>query len=251
MTRSRFLVTRPAGQAAALISALEDHGIDGVAVPTVAIRPADPASLAEAFREAAWDWLIVTSANGVGPVAAALRDAPLPSTTRVAAVGAPTADALRAAGLRVDHVPEAFRTVAIADGLGALHGRRVLLARADAATHDLRIALLARGATVREVVAYRTVEGPPESRQALRGAIEAGIDGITFTSGSTVRGLVTLLDDPTELATARARVVACIGPVTGAEAVRHGFEPRVIARPHTATALAAAIAAHLRLEIPA
>jgi uroporphyrinogen-III synthase len=251
VTRPCFLVTRPAGQAAALVSALADHGIEGVAVPTVAIRPADPVTLAAALRDTAWDWVVVTSANGVEPVAAAVRDAPLPGATRLAAVGAPTADALRAAGLRVDHVPEAFRTVAIADGLGALDGRRVLLARADAATPDLRDALLARGATVREVIAYRTVEGPPDSREPLRAAIAAGIDGITFTSGSTVRGLVALLDDPAALATARATVAACIGPVTAAEAARHGFEPWVVAQPHTASALAASIAAHLRLEIPA
>lgn len=250
MTRPRVLVTRPTGQAAARMSALADHGIDGVPVPTVAIRPADPMTLAAALRDAAWDWVVVTSANGAAPVAAAVRDAPLPGATRLAAVGAPTADALRAAGLRVDHVPERFLTVAIADGLGPLDGRRILLARADAATPDLRDVLLARGATVRDVIAYRTVEGPPSSREPLRAAVEEGLEGITFTSGSTVRGLVALLA-PGELATARRSVAACIGPVTAAEAARHGFAPRVVAQPHTATALAAAIAAHLRLEITA
>lgn len=248
--RPRFLVTRPAGQAAALVDALAERGIDATAVPTVAIQPADPATLAAAMADAGWDWVVVTSANGVAPIAAAVREVPLPGTTRLAAVGAPTAAALRAAGLRVDHVPEAFRTLAIAAGLGPLQGRRVLLARAGAATPELRDALLARGAIVGEMVAYHTLEAPQGSREPLRAAVAAGLDGVTFTSGSTVRGLVALLA-PDELAVARRAVTACIGPVTAATAARHGFEPRIVAQPHTAPALATAIAAHLYLEIHA
>lgn len=248
--RPRFLVTRPAGQAAAIVNALARHGIEGVAVPTVAIRPGDPAALAAALRRGPWDWIVVTSANGVPPLAAALGGGLLPVSTRLAAVGTPTAAALRAAGLGVDHVPATYRTVAIAAGLGPLAGRRILLARADVATPELREALLAGGAVVHEATAYRTVEGPPASRAPLRKALANGLDGIAFTAGSTVRGLVALLD-PGELAAARGLATACIGPVTAAEADRHGFRPWAVAEPHTATALAAAIAQRLRLEIPA
>ncbi|MBA2265957.1 MAG: hypothetical protein H0W17_06135, partial [Chloroflexi bacterium] len=41
---------------------------------------------------------------------------------------------LLAAGIRVDHVPDEYLTVEIARGLGDVEGRRVVLARANAAT---------------------------------------------------------------------------------------------------------------------
>lgn len=250
MRQPRFLVTRPAEQGAALVRALAVRGVEGLHVPTVAIRPAAPERLAEALADEAWDWIVVTSVNGAAPLAAAAALHPLPASTRVAAVGEPSAAALRAAGLRVDHVPNRFLTVAIADGLGPLEGRRVLLARADAATPALRDALLARGADVREEVAYETVEGPESSRGPLLAALDERLDGITFTSGSTVRGVLSLL--PTaRIATAQRLATACIGPVTAAVARRHGWQPAIVAERHTAEGLADAIAHHLAMEIPA
>src|SRR5207302_1288455 len=85
------------------------------------------------------------------------------------------------------HVPDQFLTRAIAAGLGDVDGRLVILARSDAATPDLAKILRGRGAQVEEVVAYRTLEGPAESRGALHRAFVGELDGITFTSGSTVR----------------------------------------------------------------
>ena len=250
--RPRFLVTRPAGQGAALCAALGNRGIDTVHVPTVAIRPADPAALATALGDGPWDWIVVTSVNGVAPLAAAAGSTGMGPRTRVAAVGAPTADALRARGIQVDHVPPRFLTLAIADGLGPVHGSRILLARADAATPDLHRALVERGASVREVVAYRTEEGPAGSRAALHDALAGPLHGITFTSGSTVRGLVALLaEQPAALEAARRLDAACIGPVTAAEAARLGWQPAVIAERHTAIGLADAIATRLAMEISA
>lgn len=247
--RRRLLVTRPAGQGSALVAALAARGIEATWVPTVAIEPADPAQLAATLAAARWDWVIVTSANGVPPLSAALTGRTLGPGTRLAAVGAPTAAALRAAGLRVDHVPDRFLTVAIADGLGDVAGARILLARADAATPDLRIALEARGALVDETVAYHTVEGPQASLPALRAALEERLDAVTFTSGSTARGLAALLvDDPGRLARARRLPAACIGPVTAAEATRLGWRPAVVATTHTAIGLADAVAARLVTE---
>jgi len=155
---------------------------------------------------------------------------------------------LEAGGVRVDHVPSRYRTVAIAEGLGDVTGRRMLLARADAATPDLRDALLERGAVVEEVVAYHTIEGPAGSRDSIRTALAQPLDGVTFTSGSTVRGLHALLSPP-EALRATALPAYCIGPVTARVARRAGFAVPVVAAPHTAAALAEAIRTHLREEI--
>lgn len=243
-----LLVTRPASQAAELVGALRSHGVESVCVPTVAIDRSSAAATLDrmlATLDGA-DWLVLTSANGAEALAArlALSDRGLPPGVRVAAVGPATAATLADAGIRVDHVPEAYLTVEIASGLGDLAGRRVVLARADAATPDLREALIARGASVEEVVAYRTIEGPAASRDPLRHALHRDLDGLTFTSSSTVRGLLRLAS-AVDRSRARSLPAYCIGPVTAATARRAGFHVAAVAAEHTAGGLADAVADRL------
>lgn len=241
---TRILLTRPAGQADGMAVLLAAAGIDAVAVPTVVIEPVEPDALRAALTDGP-DWLVITSANG----AAALSGAAIPDRTRVAAVGPATAAALRARGVRVDHVPDRYLTVAIADGLGDLGGRRVLLARAESATQELREALQTRGARVEEVVVYRTVEAPPNARAELRSALRQPLDGVTFTSGSTVRGFVGLLDDERR-EHARRLPAFCIGPVTAAVAEAAGLTVAGTADEHTATGLVAVIARYFSPVTP-
>lgn len=244
----QILVTRPSGQADELCRLLVARNVAPLAVPTVAIDTASAAAGLHAMLVAlaGVDWLILTSANGAEALAARLlaNGHRLPERLRVAAVGPATADALAAAGIRVDHVPEEYLTVAIAEGLGDLRGRRVVLARADAATSGLRDALVARDALVEEVVAYRTVEGPASSRDLLHAALQRDLDGVAFTSGSTVRGLMRLAS-PIDRARARAIPAYCIGPVTAAEARHAGLHVGAIAAEHTAVGLADAIATNI------
>jgi len=247
-----LLVTRPAQQAAELIGLLADRGIDAISVPTVEIAPAPAGGALDdailSLDDAAW--LVITSVNGAAALVARLTalGRALPVDLLVAAVGPATAAALQAGGVRVDHVPSRYRTVAIAEGLGDLVGRRVVLARADAATRDLRDALVERGAVVEEVVAYHTVEGPANSRDTIRSALAQRLDGVTFTSGSTVRGLHALLSPPDALR-ATALPGYCIGPVTARVARLAGFAVPVVADRHTAAALADAIHRHFEKEI--
>ncbi len=247
-----LLVTRPAQQAAELVGLLAERGIDAISVPTVEIAPAPAGGALDdaifSLDDAAW--LVITSVNGAAALVARLTalGRALPVDLLVAAVGPATAAALQAGGVRVDHVPSRYRTVAIAEGLGDLVGRRVVLARADAATRDLRDALVERGAVVEEVVAYHTVEGPANSRDTIRSALAQRLDGVTFTSGSTVRGLHALLSLP-EALRATALPAYCIGPVTAQVARRAGFAVPVVADRHTVAALADAIHRHLEKGI--
>ncbi len=247
----RVLVTRPAAQAAELCRLLRERQLETIAVPTVAIDRASAAAELDAMLPTLGeaDWLVLTSANGVEALSERLARARtrLPDGLRVAAVGPATADALRSAGIAVDHVPDEYRTVAIADGLGPLDRRRVVLARADSASSELREALLARGARVAEVVAYRTVEGPAASRDPLRAALRRGVNAICFTSGSTVRGVLRLLG-PLDRPRARAVPAFCIGPVTAARARRSGFHVAAVAHDYTGAGLADAIATHFARE---
>ncbi|HEX2142843.1 MAG TPA: uroporphyrinogen-III synthase [Candidatus Limnocylindria bacterium] len=244
-----LLITRPAAQAHELAAHLRERGIGSVCVPTVEIQP-DVESLRTSLTmldQAAW--LVITSTNGAEALARATSgsNVRVPSHLRLAAVGPATAGALRRLGFTVDYVPHRYLTSAIADGLGDVRGRLVVLARADAASPALSRELGQRGAIVHDVVAYRTVEAPAGSRDMAADALEQPLDGITFTSGSTARGLVSLLP-PEQRTRLTALPAYCIGPVTSAVARSLGFTTPVVASTHTAAGLAEAIYTHLKEE---
>ena len=107
-----IVVTRPKAQAAELADSLKALGADVRLIPTIAIEPpSDPAPLEFAARgETVYDWVIFTSANGVG----ALREAAdragiglgrVVGVGRVCCIGPATARAAEGAGLVVSVIP--------------------------------------------------------------------------------------------------------------------------------------------------
>lgn len=236
----RVLVAASDGEAIA--RRLEEAGAIPVGVPTIAIRPVVSPALDAALREAGrYDWIVVTSANGVAAVFDRFRAAgsEVPAGPRWAAVGPKTAAALDARGVTPDVVPDAGIGAAIPADIGEIAGRRVLLARAAGAGEDLPEILRRRGADVDDLVAYETVEGPAESRGALEAALEEGLDAAIFTSGSTARGFVRLAGGTRAL---DGVVVVVIGPSTAAAAREAGIEPDAVASERSPEGLVAALA---------
>jgi len=139
----------------------------------------DPAPLRDAVRALTPDdLLIITSRAGARAVAAALDGRPCAAP--VAAVGAATASACREAGLRVPFTPAIPSGVSLATDVPLPRGR-ILLARSDRAAHEPVTILAARGATVGEVVAYRTAPVAPTE------PVPAGAIAV-FGSPSAVEG---------------------------------------------------------------
>jgi len=249
---ARALVTREPGRPGALAEALRSRGLAPVVIPTVDLRPVvsgGPLDAAAANLDG-YAWVVVTSANGAEALAGAAGRAGIAlSGTRVAAVGAATAEALRRLGATAALVPSRAGGVTLAEELPVDPGDRILLARADAADGILPARLRERGALVDEVIAYHTVEAPEAARLPLRAAFREGIDLIVFTSGSTVRGLVALLP-PAERRVALQTPACCIGPSTAAAAREAGFVRVAEAAEASAEALAD-LAAASAVAIPA
>src|SRR5207237_8951605 len=87
--------------------------------------------------------------------------------------------------------PEFVASVATGAAFGAelpLARGAVLLARSDRALDELPATLRARGALIREVVAYRSRPGADGDVGVARAAVEAGATGV-FASPSAVEGL--------------------------------------------------------------
>jgi uroporphyrinogen-III synthase len=226
------VVTRAADQASALVERLRAAGATVVEVPTIAIADPDDggAALAAAVADLdAYDWVVLTSTNGVARFLAALgAERPPP----VAVVGPGTGAALRAAGIEPTLVPERF----VAEGLLSVFPPgpgRVLLPQAEGARPVLADGLETAGWTVDAVVAYRTV--PADAAPALLERARRA-DAITFTSGSTVTGYLAAAG-----ADALPPVVVCIGPVTAATAETAGMTVSAVATEHTIDGLLAAL----------
>ncbi len=271
----RILVTRTREQAASFSDRLRKLGARPIEFPVIRIAPPlDWQPLDDALRHLCgatfsyYDWLILTSVNGVESVFGRLNEfglvLPVANVTRVAAIGPATAAALARYGVQTDLVPGEY----IAEGVAAaliedaqrrgtsLAGKRILLPRASV-TRDVLVAeLQAVGAIVQEIAAYRTLPVSSDDFQGREVArmLQAGeLHILTFTSSSTVRNFMHWLvsADPNIAAKLRENsagetlpVIACIGPVTAQTARELGLHPRIEATTFTIDGLIEAIVSH-------
>jgi uroporphyrinogen III methyltransferase/synthase len=245
----RVLVTRSAEQAGELASALSAAGATPVCVPMIRLLPAeDPAPLDAALdRLASYDAVVFTSANAVrfSVDRARERGVSLAGAPGVFCVGPRTAEAALAAGLVAQRLPEGgFDAEGVLEAVRRAlppAGRSFLIPRSEAARDVLPEGLRADGARVDAVVAYRNVAAGADA-QALRERLLRGeLDALSFTSPSTVRRFVELLDAEA-LAAARRSCVAAIGPVTADALQSAGLPPDVTSPTPDAGALVASIA---------
>jgi len=248
----RVLVTRSAEQAGPLAAALRRAGAEPVLAPMIRIAPLPPTPALEAALASLgrYDAILLTSANAARVFAGRAREQGV-DLARVGAavlcVGPATAAAARAAGLPARALPRGRYD---AEGLlAALHealppaGRRFLVPGAAAARETLPAGLRAAGAEVDAVALYRTEPAAAEA-DALRARLAAGaLDALTFTSPSTVKHFLAILDAAGREA-ARRCLVAAIGPVTEKALREAGLPPQVVAERAEAEALVAALARH-------
>jgi hydroxymethylbilane synthase len=243
----RVIVTRTGGQSAELVAELEHLGLVPLVIPAIAVE-LEPSggTLDEALAQLeTGSWIVVTSTNGVRSiVAAAARCGGIPATSRWTAIGRATAVAVAALGIEPSFIPSEANAEGLAAELPLNGGEQVLVVRGDLAGPQLADALRRRGATVDDVVGYRTIEAPGTSLALLADALAGGpIAAIAFTSGSTVRGLAALAQaagvDVTSIP------VICVGPQTAQMAAAAGFRVAAVAPSPDAAALAGAVAAAL------
>jgi len=187
----RILVTRSPDRAGTFVAQLRLAGADPLLLPLKDFeRASDQAALDEAFNalgSGQYAWLVVSSATTVLAlqIKAAERQVALhqwiPAATRVAAVGPSTANALEDAGVAVHLVPQHEHSAAGLAGEWPAGPATVLLPQADIAAPTLALGLSAKGADVRTVVAYHTVDYPAEPGRRLAAPGTSGSVAKTLT----------------------------------------------------------------------
>lgn len=252
----RVLVGRARHQAGSLSSQLRKLGAEVLEIPFIEIRP--PRSfrkLDTALQNlAAYDWLILTSVNGVEAMGERMNKLRLRRQVlahlKIASIGPATRRAIEKRGARVDVVPEEYVAESVVKSLRRqVKGKRILLVRAKVARDVIPNELRKAGAVVDVVEAYETVV-PKSSRARLRAALrDSGKrpDVVTFTSSSTVKNFVQLLGDSSRgrkrPALLGSVALASIGPVTSSTLRELGLGVDVEAREFTIPGLVAAIVA--------
>ena len=254
LSEIRVLVGRARHQAGALSAGLRALGADVLEIPFIEIRkPRSFRALDQALRNLPdYDWLILTSVNGVDSMWERLEKLRLGRGAlghlKIAAIGPATKKAIENRGLRVDVVPEEYVAESVVRSLRRrVKGKRVLLVRAKVARDVIPRELRSAGAEVDVVEAYETVV-PKSSRSRLRAALNSKNrrpDFITFTSSSTVRNFVALLGRPTARKLGGVKF-ASIGPVTSATLRELGLRVDVEAKAYTIPGLVEGIVASRR-----
>jgi uroporphyrinogen-III synthase len=243
----RVLVGRARHQASALSSELRKLGATVLEIPFIEIhKPRSFKPLDSALRNlSSYDWLILTSVNGVEALwerLATLRLKQNFKQLRIAAIGPATKKAIEDRGAKVDVVPKEYVAESVVRSLRRrVKGKRVLLVRAKVARDVIPRELRKAGAHVDVVEAYETIV-PQSSRTRLRKALANPSrfpHVITFTSSSTVRNFVALLG--ARRPNLHEIQLASIGPVTSSTLRDLGLRVDVEAKAFTIPGLIAAV----------
>ena len=167
----------------------------------------------------------------------------MPRPGKVAAIGSATAAALQAAGWPVDVVPERFISEEIADLLGIVTNKRILLVQGDRARPQLADILWMRGAAVEPVAVYRIEDTPRDILiDGLRQLKEKGLpDVATFTSPSAVSGLAEAAREAGLEGWIKTIPIVCIGPVTAEAVHEQGLACAAVAKEFTIPGLVEAL----------
>jgi uroporphyrinogen III methyltransferase/synthase len=255
-----ILVTRSIEQSSLQSDLLKAQGAIVIEMPALVITPPSSwESLDQAIvqLENSFDWLILTSSNGVeyffNRLIALGKDTRSLNQIKIAVVGKKTAASLQERCLKPDFIPPDF----IADSLvehfpESLAGKRILFPRVETGGREILVQeLTAKGAIITEVAAYES--GCPEriSPEVLEALQTQKIDIITFASSKTVKNFCQLIQTlPEQFLTPNyldTICIASIGPQTSKSCQSLLGRVDIEAREYTLEGLTQAIINHLSL----
>ncbi|MHB2035371.1 MAG: uroporphyrinogen-III synthase [Nitrososphaerales archaeon] len=246
-----FLVTRTSEGNTTERRRLERFGAKVIELPTISIYPPSSWKKSDSAisRLEEFDWIVLTSANGVKmffnrvkkidpKMFERLRETEADKNPRFACVGPSTKRALTALGFRCRLQPKEYTTLRLGRELAAkinVKGKKILLARAEVANRQITRTLRASGAKVTEISVYRTIT----RSKTLQPKFLETITDITLTSPSTVEGLLKSVRATNVMS--RKILIHCIGPITAKRAKNRGLKIENVAKIHTVDGLVDAI----------
>ena len=202
LTGQTILITRAASANSTFREMLENKGAKVLDLPALVIKaPSSWQKLDQAIHNlGSFNWLILTSANGVEYFCQRLSDLGKDNhhlqNLRIAVVGKKTAKFLNKYQLSPDFIPPDF----IADSLvtnfpESLSGKKILFPRVESGGRQLLVKeLTEQGAMVEEVPGYQSTCPDNLDENVWYALLKGTITIITFASSKTVKNFCTLVN---------------------------------------------------------
>jgi uroporphyrinogen-III synthase len=238
---THILVTRPEHQAENLCSLIEQRGGIALRFPTLEIVANDNIDLIKAtlMNLDSYDWVVFISSNAVN-FALKANGGKIARTksTRFAAVGQATKQAMEKVGLPVDLVPEnTFNSEALLalPRLQQVEGQHFLIVRGAGGREQLATTLRSRGAEVSYLEVYSRIIPRIDNSIVVDLLMRQGLDAITVSSAEALQNLKFMLGENNKLLSLIPLVVVsdrirCI-------ATKMGFNRIIVADSPTDTAI--------------
>lgn len=254
-----ILVTRPRDQAQELQFLLEKEGAKTLVQPAITITPPknwdDVDDALRAIDNQEVDWALFSSANGVRFIVERIVEKLRLSSSesfkdvseyfaqknvRLATVGASTTKVAQEFGLSISLEPKRYDAEGLIDALTErlpnMRGVRFLSFRASRGRKALSEELTSRGARVREVEAYQSVDATTPDADVVNALREGKIDFATVMSSATAKSIARMFGDLTK----KTRWIA-LSPLTASALESCGIKADSVAEQATIESLVASI----------
>ncbi|WP_107668249.1 uroporphyrinogen-III C-methyltransferase [Cyanothece sp. BG0011] len=202
LAHKTVLITRAKEQSSQFSHLLQQQGANTLEMPTLEISPPSCWEELDLAIEglSSFDWLILTSANGVKfffqRLEALGHDLRVLSNIKIAVVGKKTASYLKQYHLTPDFIPPNFIADSLIDSFPeSLSHQKILFPRVETGGREILVKELQKQeANIVEVPAYQS--GCPETinPQAWEALKNKQVNIITFTSSKTVKNFYTLVE---------------------------------------------------------
>ena len=154
------------------------------------------------------------------------------ANTMVMAVGPKTKQALEDEGIKVSFVPSKFSSVGVGEQFTKLNaeGKKVIVPRSGASTEFLAKLLQKIGLVVKENHLYdvQAFSDHTQWNSFKEFFSQNKIDGIVFTSASSVRGFFEIMSDQKDLVKKLEQTqIVAIGPFTAEELKKFNVTPKI------------------------
>jgi uroporphyrinogen III methyltransferase/synthase len=241
----RILITRAHNQAKELSDLIREYGGNAIEVPTIkVIPPEDWKGLDFALcRIKDYDYLIFTSVNGVKYFFLRFKKMGGKNLDlkglKIIAIGPKTAETIISQGFKVNLIPQEYIAEGIINDLSKeeIYGKKFLLPRSKIARNILPEKIKEYGGSIDVIEAYQTVVPFESSEKILALLKDRGIDIIVFTSSSTVRNFIKILEPYGKITLLEDIILTCIGPITASTAKEYGLKIKIIPNEYTIKAL--------------
>lgn len=233
----KVLIPRGKNHAKPVSALVRTFGGIPVEIPLLAFRTTLEAEAALQLKETLpmYDWIVFTSNVTVETFMSVYQDACTTSRPKVAAIGVKTKEALAAANIATDFIPEKYVAEEFVKEFIPLvdPGMKVLIPKGNLARDYISASLSLHGADVEEIIVYETYM-PDLSKQLLREKLEAGqLDILLFTSPSTIDHFMSVVDQYKLHDRISNCIISCIGPVSKAKAESCGLKVHVMPEVYT------------------